>query len=112
MVTIEKKQYVLPLEYADRRRNDRRRHPGADANWSAHINRYNMQAARSPQYPLVKPGAAPAAAYLAQEISQDRQADTYSLPQKAVAPGVRRYQVSMADDSTIEGPVRDVRLKI
>lgn len=112
MVTIDKKQYVLPLEPADRRHNDRRRHSESDANWSAHMSRLNIHAELSARRRLVKPGPVPKAAYLAQEIAQDSQPAVNSSPRNAVVAGVRSYQVSMADDVTIEGPVRDVRLKI
>lgn len=112
MVAIENKQYVLPLELADRRHGDRRQHPDSDAHWSAQMSRPGFNAEASVQRRLVNPRPAPLAAFLAQEIAQDLQPAVKSSPADAAASGVRHYQVSMGDDVTIEGPVRDIRLKI
>ena len=112
MVAIENKQYVLPLELADRRHGDRRRQPDSEANWSAHMSHLGFSAEVAARRRLVNPRPAPLAAFLAQEIAQDLQPAVKSSQPEAAASGVRHYQGSMGDDVTIEGPVRDVRLKI
>lgn len=109
MVVIDKTQYVLPLEFTDRRNGDRRQHAEAGRSRSAYTSHLNTKTNVVPRRGLTHPKPIPQAAFLAQEIAQDLQK---SSRRETAAASVRRYQVSMGDEVTIEGPVRDVRLKI